>query len=190
MTAPLRQNKHDRLLTPGASSAEIACDHAVAPFDRACRDAERTWGIDRLPELVPPDMAARFGKAMGVLNAALNSDDPDATAAAAANCIRGLAAMDAAARAAGHQPITPEAWEFEIDGKTCALLVDDRAWPAYAAQRPGVRVYTLREVSLALAAYGQTVAAVKDAMPGAAVTAIRKPEPSPLEAELEDEIPW
>jgi len=24
-------------MTPGASSAEIACDHAVAPFDRACR---------------------------------------------------------------------------------------------------------------------------------------------------------
>jgi hypothetical protein len=186
---PQRQHKHDRLVTPGGSSAEIACDHAVAPFDRVCRDAERTWGIDRLPELVPPDMAARFGKAMGVLNAAINADDPDATTAAAANCIRGLQAMDAAARAAGHQPIAPEAWEFEIDGKPCALLRDDRAWPAYAAQRPGVRVYSLREVSLALAAYGQTVAAVKDALPGAAVSAVR-PAPSALELELEDELPW
>lgn len=34
---PFRQNKHDRLLTPGASAKEIAADFAAAPFDKAMR---------------------------------------------------------------------------------------------------------------------------------------------------------
>jgi len=188
---PIRQNKHDRLLTPGASSSEIACDHAVAPFDRVCRDMERKWGIDRLPELVAPETAARFGKAMGVLNDAINRADADATAAAAANCIRGLQAMDAAATAAGHKPISPGVWEVEYEGRTFGIIRDTAEWPAAAAQRPGLTLYTLREVAVALAASADAVAVVKAAMPGAQVTAIRKPAPlSPLAEELEDEIPW
>lgn len=183
---PIRQRKHDRLMTPGASSAEIACDHAVAPFDRACRDMERKWGIDRLPELVAPEMSARFGKAMGVMNDAINAEDPDATAAAAANCVRGLQAMDAAATAAGHQPLNPAVWEVEYEGQRFGIIRDVEEWAAAAAQRPGMTLYTLREVAVALAASKHAVTAVKAAFPGAQVTAIR----SPLSEELEDEIPW
>jgi hypothetical protein len=95
--------------------------------------------------------------------------------------------MDAEAEAAGHKPITPDAIEFDINGQTCAILRDDAAWPAYHAQRPGVRTYTIREVANALAAYGNTVAAVKDQWPGARI-AERKP--TPLERELDDEIPF
>jgi hypothetical protein len=51
-----------------------------------------------------------------------------------------------------------------------------------------VRVFTLREVANALDAYGQSVAAIKDQWPGAQVSAVRKP--TPLEAELEDSIPF
>ena len=75
-----------------------------------------------------------------------------------------------------------------VDGVTCAILRDDAAWPAFAELRPGVRVYSLREVANALAAYGQTVAAVKDAFPGARVTAVR--ERTALEQELNDEVPF
>ena len=184
---PLRQNKHDRLMTPGASSAEIACDHAVAPFDRVCRDYERKYGIDRLPELVPPEMAARYGKAMGVLNAAINAEDPDATAAAAANCIRGLHALDAAATAAGHQPISPAVWEYTHEGYTFGIIRDVEEWPAAAAIRPGLTLYTLREVAVALAASRNAVVAVKAAFPGAQLAAIR--QPTFLEESLDDFIP-
>lgn len=188
MTRPMRHNKHDRLTHQGASPSEIQCDLATAPFDRECRRLDQKWGQDRLPELVSPETAARWGVAMANLNAALDAGDPALVAARVNACLRGFAAMDAEAIAAGHQPITPDAWEFQIDGKPCALLRDDAAWPAYRAARPDVRVYSIREVVNALAAYGQTVAAVKDAFPGATVAAVRKP--SPLEQDLQDEIPF
>lgn len=185
---PFRQKKNDRLITPGASSAEIAADFAAAPFDKAMRDAERTWGIDRLPELVAPEMAAKFGRAVALLNEALDSGDADKAAAAAANCVKGIAAMDAAARAAGHQPISPDFWEYDLDGFRFVVIRETAEWPAVAAQRPGWSIYSLREVANALKAYGQTVVAVKDAFPGAEVVAVRKP--TKTEEELDDLIPF
>lgn len=185
---PFRQKKHDRLITPGASSAEIAADFAAAPFDKAMRDAERTWGIDRLPELVSPDLAAKFGRAMAILNEALDSGDADKAAAAAQNCVKGIAAMDAAARAAGHQPLNPDFWEYDLDGFRFVVIREAAEWPAVAAQRPGWSIYSLREVANALQHYGASVAAVKAAFPGAEVTAIRKP--TALEESLEDQIPY
>ena len=188
MTRPQRQHKGDRLMHSGAKPEDVACDFAMAPFDTAARAMERKWGINRLEGLVSPETAARYGSALGKMNAAMDAGDPAETATRAAVCIRGLTAMDAEATAAGHQPIVPDAWEFQIDGKTCALLCDDAAWPVYSVTRPGVRVYTMREVANALEAYGQTAAAVKDAFPGAEVKAVRNP--TNLEIELEDSIPF
>lgn len=188
MTKPQRHNKGDRLMYSGAKPEEVACDFALGPFDTAARDMERKWGINRLEGLVSPETAARYGSALGKLNAALDANDPAEVAVRVAVCIRGMAAMDAEATAAGHQPITPDAIEIEVDGVTCAVLRDDAAWPAYHATRPGVRTYSLREVANALAAYGQTVGAIKDAFPGATVVAVRKP--TPLESELNDTIPF
>ncbi len=172
----------------GASEAEIRCDLATAPFDRAARAMEEKWGVDRLPGLVSPSMADRWGAAMANLNAALDAKDAALVVKRVEACLRGFAAMDAEAVAAGHKPLPPDAWEIEVDGVTCAVLRDGNQWPAYAALRPGVRAYSLREVGLALAAYGQTVAAVKDAFPGAEVKAV-KPK-TPLERELNDCIPF
>lgn len=185
---PYRQKKHDRLITPGASANEIAADFAAAPFDHAMREAEKTWGIDRLPELVSPDLAAKFGKAMAVLNDALDRGDPEAAAAAAANGVKGIQALDAAARAAGHQPLKADFMEFDLDGFHFVVVRDAAEWPAAAAERPTAAIFTLREVGNALKHYGASVAAVKAAFPGAEVTAIR--QPSKLAEELEDNIPW
>lgn len=188
MTRPHRHNKGDRLMHSGAKPEEVACDFALGPFDTAARNMERRWGINRLEGLVSPETAARYGSAIAKLNAAIDANDPADTAARAAVCIRGMAAMDAEATAAGHQPIPPQVQEIEVDGKLCAVLWDGNQWPVYAALRPGVRTYSPQEVANALAAYGQTVAAIKDAFPGAQVTAVRKP--TPLEAELDDLIPF
>lgn len=188
MTRPHRHNKGDRLMHSGAKPEEIACDFALGPFDTAARNMERKWGVNRLEGLVSPETAARYGSAIAKLNAAIDANDPADTAARAAVCIRGMAAMDAEATAAGHQPIPPAAQEIEVDGKLCAVLWDGNQWPAYAALRPGVRTYTPQEVANALAAYGQTVAAIKDAFPGAQVSAVR--QRTDLEQSLNDEIPW
>jgi hypothetical protein len=183
---PNRHNKQDRLMHRGASAEEIACDFALAPFDTVARDLERKWGINRLEGLVSPVLAAKYGFALGHLNACIDAANPTDTAAAAANCVKGMKAMDAEATTAGHQPIPPEAQEIDVDGHICAVLWDGNAWPVYAALRPGIRTYTPREVGVALAAYGQTVASVKDSFPGAEVKAVR----SPLAQILDDEIPF
>jgi hypothetical protein len=186
MTRPQRHQKGDRLMHSGIKPEDVACDFALGPFDTAARNAERKWGVNRLEGLVSPETAARYGSALGKLNAAIEANDPAEVAARAAVCIRGMAAMEAEATAAGHQPIPPQALEVEVDGKLCAILADGAQWPVYAALRPGVRVYTLREVANALAAYGASVGAVKDAFVGAEVKAVR----SPLAQFLQDDIPF
>lgn len=186
MTRPNRHNKGDRLMHSGIKPEEAACDFALGPFDTAARNMERRWGVNRLEGLVSPETAARYGSAIGKLNAAMEANDPAEVATRAGVCIRGMAAMDAEATAAGHQPIPPAAQEIEVDGKLCAVMWDAAQWPVYAALRPGVRTYSPQEVANALAAYGGTVAAIKDAFPGATVTAVR----SPLAQAIDDHIPF
>ena len=188
MTRPQRQRKADTLMHPGATGIDIRHDMACAPFDRAARIMDAAWGKDRLPELVSTATAEKYGSAMAKLNAAIAGTDPGETAARAAVCMRGMDAMNAEAIAAGHKPTPPEAWLIEVDGKPCAVIRETEDWTALAESLPGVRLYSLREVALALEAYGQTVTATKDAFPGATVTAIRKP--SPLELDLNDTIPF
>lgn len=181
-----RQNRPDRLLTPGATAVEIRCDHAAAPFDRLAVEMERVWGIDQLPGLVTPALAEKYGRAVAHLNAMINEGKPEEVAAAAANCVKGMTAMDAAARSLGHKPITPDVFEYEHEGHHFGVVRDVAVAAIAEAQRPGITIYTMREVAIALHAARHAVAAVKDAFPGAAVTAIR----SPIGEDIDDAIPW
>ena len=172
---PKRQRKSDRLINPGAGKVEIMVDHAVAPFDRAARAMEQKWGYDRLPELVSPELAAKYGAAVGHLNDCIAENDPDKTAAAAANCVKGLAAMDAAATAA-NAPLPGTLAEYDLDGFAFGIIED--AAHQVAIQRDGVKLFTLREIAIALQAqYGEQVSAVKAAFPKATVTNIKTREP-------------
>lgn len=188
---PVRQKKFDRLMHPNASAQELRCDYAVAPFDRVALDMERLWGIDRLPELVSPELAERYGRALAHLNDSMNAADPIATAAAAENCIKGLRALDAEARRLGHQPVTPEVWFVEYDGHRFGLIRDVSEWPPVAAAHPGVTLYTLREAAIALLAHKSalpTIDAVKAAFPGAEISAVR--QRTETEEYLDDELPF
>ena len=183
---PARHRKADKLTHPTATGQDIRHDYACAAFDNAAREMDAAWGQDRLPELVSPATAEKFGSAMAKLNAAILKDDPTETAARAAVCIRGLAALDAEARAAGHQPTPPDAWRFDLDGQQCAIVRNPGDWTALVETMPCVRLYSLLEVANALRHYGGLVAAVKDAFPEATVTAIRrKPD-----TDLDDLIPY
>ncbi len=190
MTAHRPRQKFDRLLAPGATAAELRCDYAVAPYDHACREAERTWGIDRLPELVTPELAARYGAAMAHLNDCINEGDASKVAAAAANCVKGLAAMDAEARRLGHSPAPADVLQFVHEGVRYGIIRRVEDWPPIAAAYPDLTLVSLIEVGNALAAYRQApvAAAVHAAFPGAVVTASRPA--TALERDLEDEIPW
>ena len=190
MTRPPRYSrKSDRLISPGATAAEIRCDMACAPLDRAIREADAKWGVDRLVTLVSPTTAEKYGRAMAHLLSCHDASDPVSAAAAAANCIKGLAAMDAEATAAGHKPADPRVWQITIDGKHYGL-VEDAAYLAIAErQNPGVEIITLRQAVVGRfpERFG-LVSNVIAAFPGATVAAIRPR--SQLAEELDDEVPF
>ena len=181
---PTRQKKDDRILHKGATANQIKADLSLAPFDKAVRDADKRWGVDRLPELVSVESAAKWGKAVAGLNSAIDAEDPDKVKFWVEVCLRGLAAMDAEAVSLGRPLSDPMIWEHEYEGTVYGIIEDGREWPAAYAKRPGMAIYTLREVAVALHAHKNgLVNAVKLSFPGAEIKAIRrKPE------ELEDEI--
>ena len=171
---PRRQKKHDRLTQGFVDARDIQCDMALAPFDKAMRDVERKWGIDRLPELVSTSTAEKWGMCLGRLNEAIAKADPEETRAWSETCIRGLAKMEAEAEAAGQPHSDPHIWEYEYQGHRFGIIQDGREWPAAQAGRPDLTIYSMQEVAVAIQAHNQSVVAVKASFPGAEVTAIRK----------------
>jgi len=149
---PQRQKKADRLTSRGAARSEIECDMAHAPFDREVRAMDLKWGVDRLVDLMTPEVAKIWGTTMANLNAALDGGDPVQVVECIHSALRGLAYMDAEATKAGHQPASPEVWEAEVDGFKFAILRDSATWPALKQQRPDLRYFTVREIGVALRA--------------------------------------
>lgn len=186
---PRYTRKSDRMITPGASAAQIRVDMACAPLDNLAREMDNRWGVDRLVTLVPPAMAERYGAAIAHLHSVYDAADPTATAAAAANCMKGLDAMNAAAIAAGHKPADPRVWSIEVDGLNWGF-VEDAAFVAIAERNnPGVKIVTLRQAANSLAiTQNAVVAAAVLNFPGATVTAIRPR--TQLEEELDDHLPF
>jgi hypothetical protein len=181
---PTRQKKDDRILHKGATANEIKSDLALAPFDAAVREMDRKWGVDRLPELVSVESAAKWGKAMAGLNGAIDAHDPDKVKFWVEVCLRGLASMDAEAVSLGRHVSDPDIWEHEYEGKVYGIIADGREWPAAYAKRPGIAIHTMREVAVALHEQRNgLVNAVKLAFPGAEVKAVRRPK-----ADLEDDF--
>jgi hypothetical protein len=186
---PLNRGKSDRLLNPGATAAEIRCDHAVAPWDRVAIEMERRWGIGKLPGLVSPAMAEMYGGAVAFMNEMINEGDSARCAAAAENCIKGLRTMDAAAQAAGHSPLHYAVWEYEQDGKRIGVVCDVSELQIIQDAHPELKLYTMRQVFNGMAIYdNEVVRASLEAFPGAKVSAIRPK--TELEDSLDDEVPF
>ena len=181
---PMRKKKHDTVLHPAASRESIACDIALAAFDRASREVDKIWGVDRLVELVSPDVAARWATAMADLNDAIVANQPDMVRARVDICLRGFKRMHELAEAAGHAKADPMIWEYEYEGQTFGIIEDGRQWPAAYAKRPGIAIHSMREVAVALHEHRNgLVNDVKLAFPGAEVRAVRRPK-----EDLEDDL--
>jgi hypothetical protein len=182
---PTRKKKEDRILSKGATAAEIRADLSLAPFDHAAREMDKRWGVDRLPELVSPESAAKWGKAMAGLNGAIDAQDADKVKFWVEICLRGMAAMDAEAVALGRPVSDPMIWEHEYEGTVYGIIEDGREWPAAYAKRPGIAIHTMREVAVALHEHRNgLVNAAKLAFPGAEVKAVRR-KPSDLEDDFD-----
>jgi len=149
-----RPAKFDKWTRPDASPDDTAIHYALAPFDDAIRRTDITWGVDRLPGLVSPEMAAKWGTAMAQLNAAIEARDLADVTARVGVCLRGIAAMEAEATAAGKPKSDPQAISFsDGDQFSFVILKDERDWPALKAANPDLLFFTRGEVVNAMKAW-------------------------------------
>lgn len=164
----------------------FAINTAVERFDAMAHRMEAKWGVGRLPTLVPQEMAERWARHIEKLNAALANQDTAAVRALVDGAERGWAAMEQAAAAAGHAPLTPEVWEVRMPSNPNRVIQIVRS-NAEAAEvlRDGidVEIWTLEEVANVIDGLGKIPTAVKHAWPGAKVTQVGKTD------DLNDEIP-
>ena len=191
--AKANQKQRPRTFPAGSvamTPEERRVGHAIAPFDKAIKDMDQKWGIDRLSSLVSPDTAARYGKLVADFNAALAANDPDKAIGLARVGIRALAAMNAEAEAAGQQPC--RLWEYDLDGFHFAIIEDNRRWQEIKANRPELLIFTMREAALALQMFhdsaGGLLAEAKRIFSGAEAVAVRPKQTTP-ERNPEDPIP-
>tara|TARA_B100001287_G_scaffold107686_3_gene90725 strand:- start:3221 stop:3838 length:618 start_codon:yes stop_codon:yes gene_type:complete len=111
-----RRRKQDDAIerfTPSAmwsdSRAEI-CRAAVNSVDAVARELEMKWGIGKLEELAPPNLAVKFEQARQNFSEACHLDDSDYLVQKANNLITGWRKLETTAIEAGHKPGSAEVW--------------------------------------------------------------------------------
>jgi hypothetical protein len=179
-----RPQKADRY-SPAAGIIASRIQAAVWDFDRDICEAEKTWGVDRLPYLVSDTTRERWWRAVAALNDAIEAQDDEKVRSMVDNLRRGIARLIEEATAAGQKPLEPETWETPLPGGRVLRIV--RTWPEHAApvdKRPGVVTWSIEEVARVLDNL-PALNAVKDTFPGAAVAAVR-----PSKEDPNDELPF
>jgi hypothetical protein len=173
---------------------EEALYHALGPLDRVASEMERKWGVERLPTLVSPETASKFGSAKGKLDLALDMRIVSEVSHRAGVLIRGWYALDAEATAAGHEPMSADAWTWmSADGVPHAICFDRAArnhvTDAYQASGEKLRAYSLEEIARIVKWFDERSIAseVKEAFPGGEITGIGKA--SVPAADFDDALP-
>ena len=182
MTPPATSRWRPVPARQGISEAESrAWAAANAALDRVAVDLERTWGVNRLPELVAPDLAAKFATAQEQCDEAIRSGDTAAAAGKATALARGWKALDAAARAAGHQPNDLGAvWTASVEGQAFAVCLHTADVGATTDRYPGHTAVALQELLRVLMAREAAIyRKAKTIWPGAAITAARPASTKP-----------
>lgn len=184
MVTPARRGRLPARSTAALSEQESrAWQAATAVLDRTAAEMERLWGVGRLPTLVSPETAAKFAAAQQQCEEAIQSGDVMLAAGKAAALERGWRALDAEARARGHNPgDTGLVWCAGVEGRKFAVCLHTADVGAVANKyrdHTAVSAPELLRLLLATEA-GRLVFGAKDQWPGATVAvkpANKKPEP-------------
>jgi hypothetical protein len=168
----------DPLLNHITTAQEAGWRTAMQPVDRRVSEIEKQWGcVERLQECAGPELAGRFGSAWHKLNAAIIDGELDEVVERAGVVLRGLDALERAAKADGHNPF-PETWGIAVDGVEYLVCLRARDVRAVSPEVEGIQVWSLEElirvaVSSQAGAYAQIAkglfpeAVVKDVREGA-----------------------
>ena len=174
-----------------AAKDAITIDFTIGPLDRAKREADQKWGFDRLPEIVSPATAQKFGRAMEAYEQELLREEPDPARVKAFvdNLVRAYAALDREAESLGRESFSTNTIHLQVNGEP-AIIVADRAFMAEAKRLwPRAALYTPDELERLLSERGMDlVNEAKRVFRDAEVTEVRAL--TQLEKELGDEIPF
>jgi len=142
--------------------------------DQAAIDMERKWGAGRLRLLVTPELRAKFDRQRFLFNAAIWQGDLEAVRQQAERMVKAWRALDGAAEAAQALPLSPLVWELALtDGTVVAIVRNPEDARAVRHEGRQVVTYDLEELGRMLEVYHE-VTKVKEAFPGATVTALRR----------------
>jgi len=166
---------------------------ALVEHDKAVYQYEQKWGIERLQELVSPELRERFYQQRDKLNAAIDSNDGKEVQKQVQVSIRAYAALEKAAIANGEQPLTGEHWEHPMpSGKVLAITKTHAEAGKVARDNREMVVYCLDEIANILDAkqseLAKRVEEIKSIFPGAEVTSV-----TPIKKQevfIDDEIPF
>ena len=181
--------KPDRITNSEDVGSEIgeAIYRALRPVDETAHQMEMKWGVDRLEQLVEPELAAKFGTAKAQLDQAIDEGDPVMVAQKGGAMIRGWMALDAAA---AHQlPIDQVAtawhWRHPETDQPYAITKDNASAQVIRKLSPAPIIYTMDEVCRILTCNEMAlVNSVKEQFPGSTVKDVRPKQT------LDDEIPF
>ena len=143
---------------------------------------ELKWGCDRLPGLVSPETAAKFGSAKAKLDAAILDNDPQAVAQRATIMVKGWKVMDKEA-SDNHEPFKPRIWHHTTQAGFKFAVAKGNADAIKAIRTDprmeGVAVYSLDEIGRLLESDSMAlVNSIKDTFPDSTVIEVKKPKQS------------
>ena len=126
---------------------------AVEALDEIASQCERRWGVDRLPKLVPVDLAEKFYRQVEKLNDAISDECTGGSMAnveyEAGRMANAWRALSAAAEAAGQPPASGRCMGARMaDGRSLVICEDMEAVGGWRMQNAGqgAAVWTLEEI--------------------------------------------
>lgn len=169
---------------------------ALEALDEVAASMERRWGVDRLPRLVPVDLAERFWRQKAKLDAAITEEATGGSVAnteyEAGRMVNAWKALDAAAEAQGAQTLAPTLLEGRLpDGRLLIVCADQTAAHRIAGDHRGATVWSMEEIAHVLWQF-EMVNDAKVVWPGARVENARvDPErlKPPVDWRQGDELP-
>ena len=193
MATKTKRTKPDAFLNNATYGNPIAdgIHHSIMPVDEIATTMENKWGCDRLPGLVSPESAGKFGSAKAKLDEAVLNNDPVAVVKRSGIMVRGWAALDQEATKLGHKPLEPNIWTHITDkGYHFAIAqgnADAHKAIASDPEMEGVAVWSMAEIGIVLESRSMAlVNSIKDTFPGAMVSDV-----VPVDAEeMNDECPF
>lgn len=168
----------------------------IDEVDALAIEMEAKWGCDRLRLLVSAEMREKFDRQRYLMNQAIWHGDLEAVRRESGRMVKAWKALDRLATDAGKTTLPKDVWELALsDGRVAAIVPDNIRARMVISEGRMVDVYTLDEIGRLLDGY-PGLAKIKQAFPGATVTAVRRSVEDPLEAigdtkdDLNDPIPF